>query len=136
MVEDREASRVFSHRKNKGTREPDSRAKKTHRGDVWFGHSQFWDKGERLAGERRGEKRRVKNKRERSGISRSTHSSVYKSQEDVFNLRNHQVTGDSLDTLKTREYEELMEVVKQKSPHDLPYGKERLTAWLLESRLY
>ena len=135
MVEDWEASRVFSHRKNRGTREPDSRSKKTHRGDVWFGHSQFWDKGERLAGERRGEKRRVKNKREGSGISRSKHSSrVYKSQENVFNPRNQ--TGDSLDTLKTREYEELMEVVKQKSPHDLPYGKERLTAWLLESRLY
>ena len=52
------------------------------------------------------------------------------------NQRNSQVPEDSFDALKTREYEELMEVVKQKSPPDLPYGKERLTAWLLESRLY
>ena len=32
-------------------------------------------------------------------------------------------------------YREIMEVVKENSPSQLPYGRERMAAWLLESRM-
>ena len=44
-------------------------------------------------------------------------------------------TNKSEEDVARKMYQEMMEVVKEKSPPHLSYGKERMAAWLVESRL-
>ena len=99
-----------SHKKRNANREIETRTRLGSQGDVWFGCSRFQDSGERIGGGRRYSEERG---------------------EREWRRRDKEITNAS-----DKFYIEMVETVKEKSPHHLPYGKERLAAWLMESKLY
>ena len=114
------------------------------KGDIWFGCSRFEDSGERLGGGRRYSEGRGRSSKERggekiirlkdkSGSGGENMKPRKEKQKKV--LERVSKTNIMEEDLARKLYQEMMEVVKEKSPPHLSYGKERMAAWLLESRL-
>ena len=125
-----------SNSSNTRYRDKDNSHRLAIKGDVWFGCSRFEDSGERLGGGRRSKERggekivRLKNT---FGFGEENMKQKKEKQKKV--LDHVSKTNISEEDLACKMYQEIMEVVKEKSPPHLSYGKERMAAWLLESRL-
>ena len=119
-------------------RHPNSGLPLSTKGDVWFGSGRFQDSGERMRRRyseskvERGrmgrnqeflrEGRTAKNKEPKDRILLKTESSFKSSK------------GNDLEE-NQKIYKEIKDAVKVKSPANHSYGRERMAAWLLSSRL-
>ena len=120
------------------------------KGDVWFGSGRFQDSGERmrLGGGRRFSESRVERGKKGRGqefggeekMTRLKETTGFLRKEDkplrekpaILNSRNRK-TNELVGTQDI--YKEIMEAVKVSSPANLAYGRERMAAWLLDSRI-
>ena len=118
------------------------------KGDVWFGSGRFQDSGERMrlgGGRRFSESRVERGKKGRSQelggekkITRLEEMTGFHSKENIplrekpaiLNSRNRKANDGTQDM-----YKDIMEAVKESSPANLAYGRERMAAWLLDSRI-
>jgi hypothetical protein len=120
------------------------------KGDVWFGSGRFQDSGERMrlgGGRRFSESRVERGKKGRSqefggeekmmrlkettGLQRKENIAL-REKPSIINSRNRK--ANELDGTQNM-YKEIMEAVKLSSPSNLAYGRERMAAWLLDSRI-
>ena len=160
FLDDLAKKKTSMARRSASTNSRDQNSWRSIKGDVWFSSSRFQDSGDRLCGGRRYSESRVdrgrksleKVKQKRTQSKEATsypgrEQDNYKTKKDkhttTYNYRdlktNHTALKGTIENSETEVaknmYREIMKVVKEKSPSQLPYGRERMAAWLLESRM-
>ena len=113
------------------------------KGDVWFGSGRFQDSGERmrLGGGRRFSEGRVERGKKGRSQEFGGEEKIMRLKESTGFHRKQNIPINSKNR-KTNEfdgtqnmYKEIMEAVKVSSPANLAYGRERMAAWLLDTRI-
>ena len=147
FLEDMAKPKINMTRRNTSSnlkdRDSESSLNLSIKGDVWFGSGRFQDSGERMrlgGGRRFSESRVERGKKGRSQefggeekIMRLKESTGFHRKENIpINSKNRKT--NEFDGTQNM-YKEIMEAVKVSSPANLAYGRERMAAWLLDTRI-
>ena len=112
----------------------------TKNGEAWFGSGRFQDSGERmrLGGGRRyseGRLERMRKGRSQDMVGEDKNVRLKVEKENMWLKKEKELKHGKQKESTANMYKEIMDAVKVNVSSSLPFGNERMAAWLLESRL-